>query len=87
MPTSYGQLKERYKAQIIYYVNTYRITYIATCIHSVKPAIKISHLRNDCLNFQVYRRLSEIELMLREEELSLFKVELSSPWGDDIAKE
>jgi hypothetical protein len=29
---SYDQLKERYKAQILYYVNTYPFTYIATCI-------------------------------------------------------
>jgi hypothetical protein len=27
---SYDQLKERYKAQILYYVNTFRFTYIAT---------------------------------------------------------
>jgi hypothetical protein len=32
MPMSYDQLKERYKAQMIYYVNTYRFTYTATCI-------------------------------------------------------
>jgi hypothetical protein len=27
----YGHLKERYKAQILCYVNKYRVTYIATC--------------------------------------------------------
>jgi hypothetical protein len=32
MPMSYDQLKERYKAQILYYVNMYRFTYIATYI-------------------------------------------------------
>jgi hypothetical protein len=29
---SYDQLKERYKAQMLYYVNMGRVTYIATCI-------------------------------------------------------
>jgi hypothetical protein len=32
MPMSYDQLKERYKPQMLYYVNTGRVTYIATCI-------------------------------------------------------
>jgi hypothetical protein len=30
--TPYHHLKERYKAQIVYYVNTFWLTYIATCI-------------------------------------------------------
>ena len=32
MPVSYDKLKERYKPQMLYYVNTGRLTYIATCI-------------------------------------------------------
>jgi hypothetical protein len=32
MPMSYDQLKERCKAQILYYVNKCQVTYIATCI-------------------------------------------------------
>jgi hypothetical protein len=32
MPVSYNKLKERYKPQMLYYVNTGRLTYIATCI-------------------------------------------------------
>jgi hypothetical protein len=32
MSMTYDQLKERYKAQILYYVNTFRFTYIVTCI-------------------------------------------------------
>jgi hypothetical protein len=32
MPVSYDKLKERYKPQMLYYVNTGRFTYIATCI-------------------------------------------------------
>jgi hypothetical protein len=31
MPMSYHQLKERYKAQILYHVNKYQVTYINTC--------------------------------------------------------
>jgi hypothetical protein len=33
MPISYDQLKERYKGQFQYHVNTFRFTYVATCIH------------------------------------------------------
>jgi hypothetical protein len=33
MPVSYDKLKEIYKPQMLYYVNTGRLTYIATCIH------------------------------------------------------
>jgi hypothetical protein len=32
MPVSYDKLKEKYKPQMLYYVNTDRFTYIATCI-------------------------------------------------------
>jgi hypothetical protein len=32
MPMSYDQSKERYKAQMLYYVNKGRLTYIVTCI-------------------------------------------------------
>jgi hypothetical protein len=40
MPVSYDKLKERYKPQMLYYVNMGRLTYIATCIQcGIKPAI------------------------------------------------
>jgi hypothetical protein len=32
MPMSYGQLEERYKAQILYYLNSHRFTYFAMYI-------------------------------------------------------
>jgi hypothetical protein len=32
MPVSYDKLKERYKPQMLCYVNTSRLTYIARCI-------------------------------------------------------
>jgi hypothetical protein len=32
MPVSYNKLKEKYKLQMLCYVNTGRLTYIAMCI-------------------------------------------------------
>jgi hypothetical protein len=60
MTMSYDQLKERYKAQVLYYINMFRFTYIATLIFHISCLVYI--LISEC---SILRTAQHLEFIFR----------------------